>query len=113
MWRDDAYLLDILLYARKAVAMTQGVSWQDFAEDDVLQLATQHALQIIGEAAGKLSKDCRLAHPEIPWDKIIGLRHRIVHDYPRIELPKIWAIIQSQLPRLIEDIAPLVKPEHE
>ena len=112
MWRDDACLLDILIYARQAQAMSVGVTWEEFSRDNVRQLASQHALQIIGEAAAKISPGFKTAHPEIPWDKIIGLRHRIVHDYPRIELPKICAILGSQVAELITNVEPLVPPDN-
>lgn len=111
MWRDDAYLLDMLLYAREAREIVAGKSWPEFMGDRVLQYASQHLLQVLGEAAGKVSAEFRLAHPEIPWSKIIGLRHRIVHDYPRIEMPKIWSILNEQLEPLIVALVPLVPPD--
>jgi len=65
----------------------------------------------MGEAAGKVSRDFQQAHPEIPWQPIIGLRHRLVHDYPRIGLPKIWEMVNSHLPELIAALEPLVPPD--
>jgi uncharacterized protein with HEPN domain len=111
MWRDDAYLLDMLLYAREARKIVAGKSWPEFMDDRVLQYASQHLLQVLGEAASKVSVDYRNQHPEIPWLRIIGLRHRIVHDYPRIEMPKIWSILDEQLEPLIRALVPLVPPE--
>jgi uncharacterized protein with HEPN domain len=111
MWRDDAYVLDMLLYARKSRDFNLGVGLERFASDSMLQAATMHVLQIVGEAAGKVSAECRNAHPEIAWDKIINLRHRLVHDYPRIELPKLWNIVQNHIPGLIEALEPMVPPD--
>lgn len=111
MWRDNAYLLDMLLYAREAREIVVGKSCPEFMGDRVLQYASQHLLQVLGEAAGKVSVDFRNQHPEIPWSKIIGLRHRIVHDYPRIEMPKIWYILDEQLEPLIHALVLLVPPE--
>jgi uncharacterized protein with HEPN domain len=96
MQRDDALLLDKVNYAKDALAFTRGVTWEQFAADRRLQHATQYALLIIGEAAGKLSQEFRAAHPELPWLKIIAFRHRMVHDYPRIELPKVWDVVQGR-----------------
>ena len=79
----------------------------------MLQFATQYALQVIGEAASKVSRPFRDAHPQIPWDRIIAFRHRMVHDYPRIELPKVWAVVQNYLPPLIASLEPLVPPDED
>lgn len=111
MWRDEAYLLDMLIYARRAVQFNQGATIDRFLSDPLLQSATLHVLQVVGEAASKVSAEFRRDHPEIPWDKIVGLRHRLVHDYPRIELPKVWAIVQDHLQPLIKTLEGLVPPE--
>lgn len=113
MWRDDAYLLDMLIYARKARSFSAGAAWQKFAADEVLQAATLHVLQVIGEAAGKVSEHTREAHPEIPWQQIVGLRHRLVHDYPRVELPRIREIVENHVPPLIEALEKIVPPEED
>lgn len=111
MWRDNACLLDMLIYARKALIFCEASTLEQFMSDDMLQSATLHVLQIIGEAANKVSADYQNSHPEIPWQKIINLRHRLVHDYPRIELPKVWKIVQSEIPSLIAELQKLVPPE--
>ena len=113
MWRDDAYLLDMLIYARKARSFSAGAAWEKFAADEILQAATLHVLQVIGEAASKVSEDTREAHPEIPWQQIVGLRHRLVHDYPRVELPRIREIVENHVPPLIEALEKIVPPEED
>ena len=110
MWRDDAYLLDMLIYARKARSFAQGAALDRFLADEMLQAATLHALQILGEAAAKVSPEFRATHPEIPWERIVGLRHRLVHDYPRIELRKVWDIVHSHVPSLIAALEKVVPP---
>ena len=55
MWRDDAYMLDMLLASRKVQSFTDSVSWETFKVDDLLQNAVMHQIQIIGEAARKIS----------------------------------------------------------
>jgi len=66
MWRDAAYLLDMLLAARKVRQFTQGVNWEQFASDDLIQNATMRQIQIIGEASRKVSVEYQQEHPEIP-----------------------------------------------
>jgi uncharacterized protein with HEPN domain len=100
MWRDDAYLLDMLLAARKAVKFTQGVLLEQLENDEMLQFATLRALQIIGEAARRISPEFKETHPEIPWSAIVGMRHRLVHEYFRIRVQKVWDVVRDDLPKL-------------
>lgn len=113
MWRDEHLLLDMLIHARRARDFNLDISWENFASDLMRQGATQYSLQIVGEAASKISREFRDAHPEIAWDRIIAFRHRLVHDYPRIELPKVWSVIQNHVPALIAAIEPLVPTDDE
>ena len=62
--------------------------------------AAERTIEIIGEAAGKLSKQFRTAHPDMPWDAIIGMRHRIVHEYFRVDLLTLWHTVDYDLPNL-------------
>jgi len=72
MWRDDAYLLDMLLATRKVQQFTQGVTWNQFRGDELLQNAVMRLIQIVGEAARKVSPEFKQAHPEIPWQGSSG-----------------------------------------
>ena len=111
MWRDDAYLLDMLLATRKVQQFTQGVTWNQFQGDDLLQNAVMRLIQIVGEAARKVSPEFKQAHPEIPWQGIVGMRNRLVHDYFRIESSRVWEVIEKDLPALIPLIEPLIPPD--
>ena len=66
MWRDDAYLLDMLLAANKVIQFTRGVSWKRFEKNEVLQHAVMRVIQIIGEAARHISPEYKEKHPDIP-----------------------------------------------
>ena len=111
MRRDDAYLLDMLIAARDAVSFVRDLSRQQFVSSRIHQQAVTKALEIIGEAAGRVSEPVRAAHPEIPWDEITGMRHRLVHDYFEINLDKVWETVQDDLPPLISMLEPLIPPE--
>ena len=67
MWRDDAYMLDMLLAARKVENFTGDVSWEKFKADELLQNAVMRQIQIIGEVARKISQQYKDPRPEIPW----------------------------------------------
>jgi uncharacterized protein with HEPN domain len=113
MWRDDAYLLDILNAARKVIQYTTGVREEEFDRNEVLQDAAMRQLGIIGEAARKISQEFRNAHSEIPWSEMIGMRNRLIHEYARINLQKVWGTVQNDVPHLIVLIEPLVPPPEE
>ena len=73
MWRDDAYLLDMLLAARKVRDFTRNVTQEQFQSDEIVQNAVMRQIQIIGEAARKISPEYQQAHSDIPWEGIIGM----------------------------------------
>ncbi|MBI3802038.1 MAG: DUF86 domain-containing protein [Deltaproteobacteria bacterium] len=113
MWRDDAYLLDILNAARKVSQFITGATEEEFERNELLQSATMRQLGIIGEAARKVSQETRNAHSEIPWSEMIGMRNRLIHEYSRINLKRVWDTIQNDIPRLMTLIEPLVPPPEE
>ena len=81
MLRDEAYLLDILIAARKALKFTAGFSRAQFEKNELVQNAVMHPLEVMGEAASRVSEEFREAHGEIPWHKLIGMRNRLIHEY--------------------------------
>jgi len=111
MWRDAAYLLDMLIAARRARDFARELSWDGFQRSALHQHAIAKALENIGEAARKISDETKASHPEIPWPQIIAMRHRIAHDYFRLDPLRIWEIVQVDLPALIPALEPLVPPE--
>ena len=113
MWRDDAYVLDMLLAARKARQFTEGVTEAQFYADELRQQAVMRLIQIIGEAARKVSPEYEQAHPEIPWRLIIGMRNRLVHEYFRIDPRKVWEVVEKDLPTLIPLLETLLPSEED
>jgi len=111
MWRDEAYLLDMLIAAREARSFSEGLTWEAFQRSSLHQHAIAKALENIGEAARKISETMKAAHPEIPWQDIVALRHRIAHDYFHLDLVRIWQIVHEDVPVLIQLLEPLVPPE--
>jgi uncharacterized protein with HEPN domain len=111
MRRDEAYLLDMLIAAHDAVSFVHGLSLEQFRASRLHQQAIIKALETIGEAAARVSEESRTAQSEIPWRDIIGMRHRLVHEYFEINLDKGWETVQNDLPPLIAKLEPLVPPE--
>ncbi len=113
MWRDEACLLDMLLAARKIRRFSAGVAFEKFLADELMQHGIMRLIQIPGEAGRKVSPEFRQAHPEIPWQGIIGMRNRMVHEYFRIIPAKVWEVVQDEIPALIPLLEPLVPSEGE
>jgi uncharacterized protein with HEPN domain len=111
MWRDEGYLLDMLIAAREAAGFSAALTFEALDASLLHQNAILHVLQKIGEAATKVSQQFKDEHPEVDWVDIIGMRHRLVHDYRNIDLTKIWESVQSGVPRLIDQLERLVPPE--
>ena len=111
MRRDETYLLDILIAARKALKFVEGIDQNKFEDNEIIQNAVIRPREIIGEASARVSKDFRKAHAEIPWQEMVGLRNRLVHEYFRIDFGAVWYTIHKDLPKLIEIIEPLVPKE--
>jgi uncharacterized protein with HEPN domain len=109
--RDEAYLLDILIASRKAINFVENLSFEDFIDSELHQNAVIRPLEIIGEAARKISVDTKSENPQIPWVEMIGMRNRLIHEYLDVDLSTIWDTIQNDLPDLISAIEPLIPPE--
>ena len=102
MRKSDAIRLRHMLdAAEEAIGFARGRKRQDLDRDRMLVLALMKDIEIIGEAAYQVSQETRQSLPEIPWDDIIGMRHRLVHAYFDINLDILWATVQEDLPELL------------
>jgi len=103
MSSDRERLTDILEALEKIERYTPRGK-QAFENDEMFQVWVVRHLQIIGEAAGRISVDTQMRFPEVPWRKMIGMRHVLVHGYFEIDLEIVWAVIEKDLPSLKEQI---------
>jgi uncharacterized protein with HEPN domain len=108
--RDPANLWDMLKAAEKVQEFLEGKTFEDFMRDDMRRAAVERNLEIIGEAARRISEGLKQEHPEIPWQQIIAHRNVLIHEYGDIDYLKIWKVVSFDLPRLIEQIRPLIPP---
>lgn len=103
MRRDDLIRLRHMLdAAQEALTFAQGSCRADLDGDRKLVLALVKAIEIIGEAAYQISPTTRAQLPRIPWEDIIGMRHRLVHAYFDINLDILWQTVQEDLPPLLQ-----------
>ena len=100
--KDSAYLWDMLDAAQTLEQLSSGLDFTQYSNDRGTQLAVERSLEIIGEAAGRVSASFRNAHPEIPWRQIIGQRNVLIHEYGEIKQERIWKTVIENVPLLIE-----------
>jgi uncharacterized protein with HEPN domain len=109
MFIDDGDRLRHILDACLSIqAYTIGKTRVDFDADPVLCLALIRLVEIIGEAASKLSNELKQAHDEIPWIDIVGMRNRLIHGYYDIDNTVVWRTVSEDIPKLIEQISKLL-----
>lgn len=111
MDRDLALLLDMSLAATDAMGFAAGLDEAAFLQSRLHQNAIIRSLEIIGEAATKVSPAFRDAHQQIPWREITGMRHRLIHGYGEVRLDVVWAVVRDDLPDLIASLRPLIPPD--
>lgn len=105
---DRVYLWDMLTAARAVVKFTQGRTLADYESDLMLRSAVERQIEIIGEAARRISKEFQEAHSEIPWRPMQAQRHVLAHDYGEIKHDRVWRVAETHVPELITLLEPLV-----
>lgn len=105
--RDIGYLNDILRFSRVAMELAEE-RLGDEKTERMRQLALERALEIIGEAARRVSEPFRDAHPEIPWKYIIGNWNVIAHNYDEIVLEVLWTTATRDVPKLVAALLALL-----
>ena len=103
----DLLLDDIRESIDRIEEYTRGMSFEDFSKDQKSIDAVARNLEIMGEAANRLPDEFKESHSDIEWYKIIGLRHRIVHEYFGVDLDIVWRILQKDLPELRRSLSGL------
>jgi uncharacterized protein with HEPN domain len=112
MTKDDlVYVGHMLDLTRSAINKVAGKSRADFDQDENLRLALTHLIQTIGESARRVSSGYQQSHPQIPWSKIIGMRHKVVHDYLHIDFDIVWDVVTVNLPPLVNQLASMLPTE--
>jgi uncharacterized protein with HEPN domain len=112
MPKDDRIRMRHMLDAAKdAMSFAAGRRREDLDQDRMLTFALVRAVEVIGEAASKVSPEAREKFSEIPWPKIIGQRNRLIHGYDDIDLDILWATITVALPPFIKTLEKIVASE--
>ena len=106
MHKEDKIRIQHMIDATDTVArFIDGRKPEDLAQDEMLRLALTRAVEIIGEAASKVSSEGREQCPDIPWRAIVGMRNRLVHAYFDVDVEVLWVTAVDAVPGLRVELA--------
>lgn len=101
---DELRLGHMLDYASEAVEMCRARTRADLDSDRMLNLALVRVVEVVGEAANRVTKERQSREPGIRWREIIGMRNRIIHGYDEVDFDILWAVVRDDLPPLINQL---------
>ncbi len=108
MQRDKEYLLDILEAAKLALEYVRGKTREEFFNDLQCQDAVIRRLEVIGEAARRISEETQFSYPDLPWSDMIGMRNVMIHEYDDVDLVIVWETVHNDLPQLIDSLEKII-----
>ena len=107
---DSAHLWDMLEAARAVARFVGDRVFEQYLGDELLVAAVERKIEIIGEAARKISPEFKQLHPEFSWRRIIGQRHVLAHEYGDIDPKIVWKVVKVHIPELIALLERVVPP---
>ena len=110
---DHVYVGQMFDLGRKIDDRARALDRAGFDSDEDVRLALTHLIQTLGEAARRVSADYKVAHSEIPWAEIVGMRHTIVHDYVSVHVDRVWDVSRLEIPRLLVQLRALIRDSEE
>lgn len=99
----------MLDHAREAVDMIADKKPEHLGQNRMLELSLIRLVEVIGEAAARVSPEGQAKCPEIPWREVIGMRHRLIHGYDSVDLSVLWYTVEQDLPPLIVHLENAIK----
>ena len=103
MSRDKILLQHMLDAAKEALSFASGKTRTDLETNRMLVLSLVKDIEIIGEAASRVSEEFKASYPQIPWQEIIGMRNRLIHVYFDVDLDVLWSTVTKNLPQFVAE----------
>jgi uncharacterized protein with HEPN domain len=104
-------LRQILDFCAEARGHFAGKTQVQFSGDLLLQRTGERLIELMGEAASRLPESLLQRHPEVPWEQIIGMRHRLIHGYDALDYDIVWAVIEKELEPLARQVEAILRAE--
>lgn len=95
--KDKERLLHMIAAIDRILRYTEGKSYEDLVNDDMMYYAVIKNIEIIGEAANMLTTEFQTTHPDTPWKMVKGMRNYIVHEYFQIDDVVVWDVVTNNL----------------
>ncbi|MBF0554770.1 MAG: DUF86 domain-containing protein [Nitrospirae bacterium] len=110
---DKIRMRHLLDAAKEAISFARGKTRRSLDKNRMLTLSLIKDIEIIGEAATSISKDCREKYPHIPWKSIVNMRNRLIHAYFDINLDVVWQTVAVDVPSLIVEFEKILIEKQE
>lgn len=102
---------DMLGAAREVMEFCAGQTWEDYTRSKQLRRSVERSIEIVGEAARRVSPETQSLHDRIPWSRIIPARHRLAHEYDGLDDAIVWSIATKHVPALVAELERVLPPD--
>ncbi len=107
------FLRDVILAMDSIEDFVEGMSFRELKDDDKTSSAVIRKFEIIGEATKHLPKSLKEKYPEIPWNRMAGMRDRLIHAYFGVDYKLVWEAIKIEIPKLNPKLQEILKELEE
>jgi uncharacterized protein with HEPN domain len=108
---DIVRLQHMLEHAREAIAMIESKDRTNLQRDRMLELSLIRLIEVVGEAATRVTPEGQEKYPSIPWSQVVSMRNRLIHGYDQVDLNVLWDTIEDDLPPLIAELEKILESE--
>ena len=108
---DRIRIKHMLIAAEEALTFVEKVNYEEFSKNRMLILSVIKDIEIIGEAASKISKETMMLYSVIPWQDIIGMRNRLIHGYFDVDIKLVWNTLSYNLPEIIQQLKNILEDD--
>jgi len=105
---DKIRLQHILDESQEALHFVANLTFEAFQEDSKTVHAVIRSIEVIGEAAAKISPEYKASQPSIPWEQIVGMRNHLIHVYFDVDYETVWKTVKNDIPMLMDMVKRLL-----